>query len=232
LKSLSFATLIAADTFFLWMFFAAESVRAVATGREGASLELTTAASRMVATEWRHGMIGGWPFYMPGFFALTMAIAWWSRNGTWRRLLLSRLSALTVASLVAAWLTPLATPWLERLLVDRIGPAMLTTPLVVSWSTAARGWFTVGAWSVFVGLSVLAVQRRRPAAILGAVPGFVALHFTRSGEAGDLVQAWAVRAGGGEPEAWLTLALIPATAWGVAALALSGRHRGFNETAV
>lgn len=211
----SFAALVAADTFFLWMFFAAETIVAIP--------EAMSASSRAVAVGWRHGMIGGWPFYVPGFFVLTMAVAWWSRNGNWRRLLLSRIAALAIASIVAAWLTPLATRWLEGLVVDQIGPVVLQAP-VVTWPAALRGWFTVGAWSVFVGLSVFAVRHRRPVAILGAVPGFVALHLTRSGEAGELVQAWLSNARAGDVEAWLTLALIPSAAWGVAAFALSGRR--------
>jgi hypothetical protein len=215
-KPWPFAVLVAADTFFLWMFFAADGISAMAARGEVA------AASRAVAVEWRHGMIGGWPFYMPGFFGLTMAIAWWSRSGPWRRLLLARIAALVAAAIIAAWLTPLAIPWIERLAVDRVGTGALKTP-VLTWSTVARGWFTVGAWSVFVSLGVFAVQRRRPAALLGAIPGFVTLHLTRSGEAGALAQSWATRAGAGELEAWLTLALIPVTAWGVVVLALSGR---------
>jgi hypothetical protein len=166
-------------------------------------------------------MGGGWPFYMPGFFALTLAIAWWWRTRTWRRRLQEGLSAFVIASVFALVLTPLAAQSLERLLEARGIVGTETVAQNVSWATLLRAGLTIVAWTLFVGCGVLAVQRRRPLILLGAVPGFVVLHLVRVGEAGSLIQDWTARAGSAAPAAWLTVALIPLTAWAVGMIAIS-----------
>jgi hypothetical protein len=88
----SSATLVAlffSQTLFLWMFYAAEGLEQMAKAGSvaaspsmlsgpsvllGSSINVVEVAYRYAA-DWRHGMAGGSPLYMPGFFAA--AITTW-----------------------------------------------------------------------------------------------------------------------------------------------------------
>jgi hypothetical protein len=199
---MSFTALVAADCLFLWMFFAADKVAA------------STGEAR-VAAEWRHGMAGGWPFYMPGFFGLTLAIAWWWRGRTWRRRVIEWTAAFAIAGGVAVMLMPLGVALMLNLLSEPAATVEMATTDAAPWSILFRGAFTVAAWSWFIGLGLHAIDRRRPIALVGALPSFLALHIARSGEAGSLVHAWFERSRTGDPAAWLTLILVPLTGWAV-----------------
>src|SRR5205085_5367591 len=67
-----------ADALFLWMFLSVAGIDAagntlVATGHPDLGH-----AIHVFAADWRHGLNGHSPLYMPGFFVLTPAVWYWS----------------------------------------------------------------------------------------------------------------------------------------------------------
>src|SRR5687767_1308759 len=76
-----------ACAFFLWMFFAAATLERTAElgwispspGRDARAVAYDFAA------RWRHGMAGNSPIYMPGFFAVAIAMWFWSAGKSLRR---------------------------------------------------------------------------------------------------------------------------------------------------
>ena len=131
------------------------------------------------------------------------------------------IAALAIAGVIGLSFTPFATPTLQRLIEERGAIPPLYVAQTVSRASLSRAGITVIAWTLFVGCGVIAVQLRRPYVLLGAIPGFVVVHLVRVGEAGNLLQAWVSRVRAAEPAAWLTLVMIPVTAWAVGIIALS-----------
>jgi hypothetical protein len=72
--------LVAANAFFLWMFLSVVHLEAPGNVAGGANDTLHLEAVLQFAADWRHGMAGNSPIYMPGFFALAAAAWYWTRN--------------------------------------------------------------------------------------------------------------------------------------------------------
>ena len=74
------AALLGAAGFFLWMFLAAAPLETLAAtgGLAGRHEADVVAEGYRVAADWRHGMAGNSPLYMPGFFALAVAAWFWA----------------------------------------------------------------------------------------------------------------------------------------------------------
>src|SRR6266542_1830782 len=104
----------AALCFFLWMFLAAKSLeRTAAAGRFlSADGSGAVALAERYSLEWRHGMVGDWPLYAPGLFAVAIAAVLWSLGRTSRGLIVQGGPALLLALIAAKLLAPLGTRWL------------------------------------------------------------------------------------------------------------------------
>ena len=64
----------------MWMFLAAAPLETLAAtgGLAGRHEADVVAEGYRVAADWRHGMAGNSPLYMPGFFALAVAAWFWA----------------------------------------------------------------------------------------------------------------------------------------------------------
>jgi hypothetical protein len=79
-RSVSLLALFSAASFFLWMFLAVAPIEALADTHGLVSVAGTDPMEQAYrfAADWRHGMAGNSPLYMPGFFALAGAAWVWS----------------------------------------------------------------------------------------------------------------------------------------------------------
>jgi hypothetical protein len=67
--------LLGGTAFFLWMFLAVAPLESLGDsgGFSGTDLSRVAATSYRFAADWRHGMAGNSPLYMPGFFGSVTA---------------------------------------------------------------------------------------------------------------------------------------------------------------
>lgn len=150
------------QTFFLWMFFAAGGLEQLAeldliSGPPGADVKRTAVD---FAARWRHGMTGGWPLYMPGFFVTAIAAWFWVYGLTWREMVveyaviaaLAVLAALLL-SLHSAGFVVAAFQWQTGLRCERQGT-------VIAGRVIGQGLFTLINWSSFVGACQLGLVQK------------------------------------------------------------------------
>lgn len=184
--------LIAADALFLWMFL---------------SVARLEAAPQFVA-DWRHGMAGNSPIYMPGFFALAAAAWYWTRTQSLSRLLIDGVLALAAGSCVA---------WLAAPIGEAAATAAFAKTSAVNvpwthspvWHAGLIGAYTAACWTVFVVASKKALVLRtfRPFAVV-PLP-YVALVFARPWTVNGLLGVWGARAADGDPIALGSVVAIP-----------------------
>ena len=206
--------LFVADTLFVWMYLAADpleqvaSTRAIACGGPAAC-----EAALRFAADWRHGMAGNSPLYMPGFFLLAVATWVWTRWTRGLRLIVERTASIAAAVAAAHAATAAGVGDVLRLyaashpgfVLDVAGPGP-----TVSASLAAV--YTAITWSVLVGGCRLALVRRSwwP---LAPAPGFVlGLAFARVWTVDHFTGLWWSRAVTGDAVALSSLVAIPVTA--------------------
>jgi hypothetical protein len=213
-RRLGLAALFCSQAFFLWMFFAAEGLEQMAkagriAGSPSADVLLT---AYKYAAEWRHGMAGEWPLYMPGFFIAAIAI--WRRacQRPWRQLSLEWCALLPLAVVFAMSLSPAGLRILMAGFTEQTGLVIVGEPLFFSSIGVLLGVYTLGVWSTFVVCSHRALVRRtiKPLLlplILGMILGFV-----RPVTVGDFTALWLSRVMAGDFVAILSLLLIPGVA--------------------
>jgi hypothetical protein len=184
--------LVSANALFLWMFL---------------SVARLEAAPQFVA-DWRHGMAGNSPIYMPGFFALAGAAWYWTRTQSLSRLLVDGVLALAAGSCIAWLAAPIgeamATAAFEK--TSNLTVAKTHSPV---WLAGLIGAYTAVCWTVFVVASKKALVLRtfRPFAIV-PLP-YVALVFARPWSVNGLLGVWGARAADGDPIALGSLVAIP-----------------------
>jgi len=190
--------LFAALFFFLWMFLAAESLEeTAAAGRflspEGAD---ATALAERYSYEWRHGMAGGWPLFVPGFFAVAVATVLWSSGRTSGVLAVEGGVALLFALLAAKLLAPLGTDRLVPSFERDSGLVLAGSPLEASWGASLPGILTLVSWAALVVALQISVTRRAILPLLAPLACYSVLAVLRPGDFGDLVRPWALALGG------------------------------------
>jgi hypothetical protein len=213
--------LFAANLLFLWMLFASKGLERTAAegrlaGRRGGDV---AAAADEYAYLWRHGMVGGWPVFIPGFFAIAIAVAVWWRRRTPRELVVEGIFVLVAATVVARLLAPIGTDRLVPAFAHSAGATIDAAPLGASWTIAPIGWLTIVSWSALIVVARMSLATRsiRPA-ILPLVL-YTGLAVLRPGEFGELVDPWARRLVQGDRVAVTSTTLLVC---GVAALWHSG----------
>lgn len=203
--------LLAAETLFLWMFFAADNVSRLGLhGRVsgGAGPQLTIEASRFAA-QWKHGMAGNSPLYMPGFFAVGFMLWVWAVGRPLRQLAAEWTVLTAAASVIAAGLAPLggacAVRAFERAFaVDVVGP-----PPGFSPESVALSLFTLFTWTVtIVGLQV-AIGRRSLAPLAAPALLYVLMLEMRPWALNDFTTQWIADLSRGNPVAVMSLVAIP-----------------------
>jgi len=189
--SLWFAV-VAADALFLWMFL---------------SVARLEAAPQFVA-DWRHGMAGNSPIYMPGFFALAAAVWYWTRAQSTPHLLVQGLLALAAGTVVAWLAAPIGEVAATAAFEKTFRGSVASTPSSV-WHAGLVGAYTAACWTVFVVASKKALVLRtfRPFAVV-PLP-YIALVFARPWSVNGLLSVWGARAGDGDPIALGSFVAIP-----------------------
>jgi hypothetical protein len=139
------AVVLASQALFLWMFFAAGGLERAADAADAAG----RAAAYAFASRWRHGMAGGSPLYMPGFFATAIATWFWARGLSTRTLAVRSALLMPLAALAALLAAP---PGIAHVVAAFEGMAgiALEAPAHPGAVRVAQGLYTLIAWTSFV----------------------------------------------------------------------------------
>jgi len=205
------ALALVACILFLWMFFAASTLERTADlgGISAPPGRDARAVAYEFAAKWRHGMAGNSPLYMPGFFAVTIAIWFWCAGRSLPRMLAEGAILIGAASVCAAALAPSAAP---RILDDFFAQEGLTVSHATSswtWVASAQGVYSLVTWSTFVIASRLSVRLRTPKPLLIPLVLNLVLAFVRPWTVADFTSRWVKQTLDGEPIAVISFLLVP-----------------------
>jgi hypothetical protein len=205
------ALALAACTLFLWMFFAASTLERTAelggiTAPQGRDAR---AVAYEFAAEWRHGMAGNSPLYMPGFFAVAAAIWFWCGGRNLPRMLAEGTLLISAAALCAALLAPLAAPRILDDFVAREGLNVSHATSSGSWVAYAQGVYSLLTWVTFIIAARLSVRLRSPKPLLVPLVLNVILALVRPWTVADFTSRWARQTLDGETAAVLSFLLVP-----------------------
>ena len=213
-RATSFATstfLFLACTFFLWMFFAAATLEHTAElgwiyGPPGQD---TRAAALEFAARWRHGMAGNSPLYMPGFFAVAIAVWFWCGHLSLRRMVADGLVVLLAASVCAALLAPFAAPRIVASFVAHEGFGVSQIADAGTSISTAQGVYSLLTWSTVIIAARWSIKLRSLKPLLVPLLLNIILALVRPWTVADFTSLWARQALEGEPVAVVSFLLIP-----------------------
>jgi hypothetical protein len=210
------AVVLAACILFLWMFFAASTLERTADlgGISAAPGQDARALAYEFAARWRHGMAGNSPLYMPGFFASAIAFWFWCRGRSLARMLGEGAVLITVASVCAALLAPLAAPRILADFVAQKGVIVSHASSSGTWVTFAQGVYSLLTWSTVIiaarwsiGLRSLKLRSLKPLLIPLALNLVLAL--VRPWTVADFTSLWMQQTLDGETVALRSFLLVP-----------------------
>ena len=200
------------QAFFLWMFLSTQGVERMADAGllAGPSEAALNSLAYAYASRWRHGFCGFSPFYMPGFFAVSIATWFWSVGRPLRRLIPEGLAILGAALLAAILLSSAGAAIFLGDLERATGIVPRGAPWGPGFRGAAGASYTLIAWSAVV----LAIHRTvwwrswKPLAVPALLEAvlFVVRPFTLD----DLSREWLAEAFSGNARAIGSLAAAPA----------------------
>ena len=205
---------IAAHFLFQWTFLAAEGLeRSAEAGHfRTANGSATKAAAYRYAYEWRHGMVGRWPLFVPGFFAVAIGTAVQSRGRAVLELIAEGIAIMSAATLAAKALAPIGTRHLVRVFERDSGLKCEAPPQGSTWAGAGTGALTAGSWSALVIAAQRAVAAKSLRPLLLPLALYALLASLRRGQLGSLVVPWLRRALRRDLTAMGSLALAGAAA--------------------
>jgi hypothetical protein len=190
--------LAATSCLFLWMFLAAASLeqRAAAIGIAPDVRE----RAFDFAADWRHGMAGNSPLYMPGFFALAVAAWLWAGRRPVRRLAVEGGAVLAAALACAVVALAPDADVVVRAFVSSTGlhVPLADTATMPDLSAIAAGVHTAVAWMAFVCGCRLALGGRSWRPLLPAAGLAMALVCVRTWTVNDFTSLWIRRAADGD----------------------------------
>jgi hypothetical protein len=221
------ALMLVACIFFLWMFFGAATLeRAADLGRISAPAgQDVRAAAYEFAAKWRHGMAGNSPLYMPGFFAVAIAIWFWCARRSLARLLVEGTILIALASWCATILAPFAAP---RIVADfrvQRGFILSDAASAGSWVAYAQGVYTLLTWSTLIIASQLSLRLRSPRPLVIPLVLYLVLALVRPWTVADFSSQWMSETIAGEPAALSSFLLIPILSAFMAWVELRSRRR-------
>jgi hypothetical protein len=207
---------LAAAAFFLWMFLAAAPIEALADagGLSGTHPIGLTAAAYGFAADWRHGMAGNSPLYMPGFFLL--AVATWLWSGSRVRSLSRQIAegiGILLLSVGIAW----ACAGLARAEILGAFERSSGLTIVAAWPAPPRQALVQGVYTAIVWMASMvacrrALEQRTFAPLLFIPPMTIVLALIRPWTVDDFAALWIARARAGDMAAIGSLAAIPIVA--------------------
>lgn len=207
--------LLASVVLFFWMFLSSDGLDQLAAA--GGILALTDEDARDVghvfAARWRHGMAGGWPLYMPGFFATATAIWFWCRDRRLVRLIFEGIGVMFIAALIAGILAPVGSRFVIAAFTAETGLRPTGVPSAPSAAALGLGFLTLISWSSFIIAGQRAIVNRRLEPFLAPAAFAVLLALARPVTLGDAFAIWGRRTLSGEPAALFSSLLIPVLAF-------------------
>ncbi len=209
--------LFVSHAFFLWMFLASEGLEQLAdayriTGGQGGQDTDTRALAYQFAAQWRHGMTGGWPLYMPGFFATAIATWFWSAGKTIRRLIAEAIVIMILASLTARLLAPAGTSHIVEAFLRQTGFQREGSLLGSTIAGFSAGLYTLITWSTFIIAGQRALARRSFKPFWLPAILCIVLAMVRTMTVDDFTSYWADRVVEGDGVAIFSLLLVPSLA--------------------
>ena len=197
----SLVFLVASQTLFLWMFLSADPLEQLAD-RYGSG----AGSVMQFAAQWRHGMAGNSPLYLPGFF-LTAAAVWMHARGHPRAI--AHAAGVAVAAIVAFGAAAALAPWGSEAVVrafhSKIGAPAPTSIPRASLHAAMIGGYTLLTWTTFVSCARTSLVSRRVTPLLLPAALTVGLVLVRPFTADDFTRHWAVQVLAGDLVAWGSL---------------------------
>lgn len=197
-----------ACVFFLWMFFAA------ATLEHTAELGwISPSPGRDVAYEfaarWRHGMAGNSPIYMPGFFAVAIAMWFWCAGKSLQRTVAEGLLLLGAAAVCATLLAPYTALRIRSDFVAQEGFNVSRASSSGTWVAWAQGVYSLLTWSTLIIASRWSIKLKSFKPLLVPLVLNVVLAFVRPWTVADFTSQWVRQALDGEPVAVISFLMIP-----------------------
>lgn len=235
IRGISLATSVfvfVAFTFFLWMFFAAATLEHTAElgwisatpGLVGSQRDAHAAAFEFAA-RWRHGMAGNSPLYMPGFYAVAIAVWYWCASRSLRQLLAEGFVLLGSAAVCAALLAPYAAPRILSNFVAREGVSASHASASGSWISTAQGVYSLLTWCAGVIAVRWSIKLRSLKPLLVPVALNLVLALVRPWTVADFTSLWFKQTLDGEPAAVFSFLLIPLIAGFMAWGELKPKHK-------
>jgi hypothetical protein len=203
--------LVAAQALFLWMFFVAGGLERLAElGHISGPASMDVKATAFdFAARWRHGMTGGWPLYMPGFYVT--AVALWRRAADLSlRRVVAECAVTGALAVIVAWLL---APGGASLALDSFhsetGLRCVREWPGLTGRVVGQGVLTLISWNSFVLASQLAIIRKsfRPLCVPTALS--IVLISIRPFTVDDFTSLWLQRVWQGAPVAVFSALLIP-----------------------
>jgi hypothetical protein len=216
----SSATLLAlffSQTLFLWMFYAAEgleqmakagSVAASPSLLSGPSIDVVEVAYRYAA-DWRHGMAGGSPLYMPGFFAAAITTWLLACQRPLRQLCLQWFGLLPFSIILAMALSSAGLQLVIAGFTAQTGFQIVGGHRSFSSVGVFQGIYTLVAWCTFIVSSHQALRRRSLWPLLFPLVLGLILALIRPMTVGDFTSLWFKRIQEADFVAIVSLLLIP-----------------------
>ena len=226
-SSLATSTLVfVACTLFLWMFFAAATLEHTAElgwiyaapGQDARSAALEFAA------RWRHGMAANSPVYMPGFFAVAIAVWFWCAHKSLLRMVAEGLVVLLVASVCAALLAPFAAPRIAAGFVAHNAFGVSQSAVAGTWISTAQGVYSLLTWSTLFIAARWSLKLRSLKPLLVPLLLNIILALVRPWTVADFTSLWARQVLEGEPVAVISFLLIPMIAGFIAWVELRSKR--------
>jgi hypothetical protein len=148
-RAIRFAGLALAYALFIWMFLSVAEADALGNAMVLAGRTAVGERVLVFAADWRHGLNGHSPLFMPGFFALTLAVWYWCAKLSLVQLLYSGALALVVGFAVASIAAPLGRGAAAAAIFEEFH---FKIPLGTraTWDAVPVSAFTAICWTVLV----------------------------------------------------------------------------------
>ena len=210
-RAFRLAPVFIADFFFMWMYFGSKALER--------TLEPAGAGAAHAAEWgylWRHGMTAGWPLYIPGFFAVGFAIAFWSRGRPLRNVVLGRVAILLSATIVAWPVGAVSREVMARSFEVYSGNDLDQSLLLPPVLSGAIGCLTNLCWSMLVISAQAAISSRSFLPLVVPFCLYAGLAIVRPGDFGELTNPWIDGLGDRDPAAIVSTALLLVLAFVIA----------------
>jgi hypothetical protein len=203
--------LLAAQAYFLWTFFSAESIPlAAAHAQENGRIHATFRIDpETFAAQWKHGMTGDSPIYMPGFFVVGLITWLWALGRPMRRLAVEWLFVTMVAAVLAYVAAPLGAVRAVGSYERAAGVSLAGPVPAFSAAAAAVALFTLVTWNIGIYCLQQAVARRSFVPMIIPVVLNLGLIRVRPGAFIGYTSRWLLNLSVGDPVAVVSVAAIP-----------------------